>query len=110
MNDSGLQREIAAISTEAMDLGMAMDELATFVRSHPVDHSATAWMIRKGAEEFKRLSSRLGSLSPETPSTDSQVLPPPNSLCSSRLHGGRLVKTFRAERAERVLTSWLEWR
>ena len=76
MNDSGLQREIAAISTEAMDLGMAMDELATFVRSHPVDHSATAWMIRKGAEEFKRLSSRLGSLSPETPSTDSQVLPP----------------------------------
>ena len=76
MNDSGLQREIAAISTEAMDLGMAMDELATFVRSHSVEHPSTAWMIRKGAEEFKRLSSRLGSLSPETPSTDSQVLPP----------------------------------
>ena len=76
MNDSGLQREIAAISTEAMDLGMAMDELATFVRSHPVDHSATAWMIRKGAEEFKRLSSRLGSLSPEPPVQIPKCCPP----------------------------------
>ena len=76
MNDSGLHKEIAAITKEAMDLGMAMDELATFVRSHSVEHPSTAWMIRKGAEEFKRLSSRLSSLSPETPSTDSQVLPP----------------------------------
>ena len=67
MNDFCLHKEIAAISTEAMDLGMAMDELATFVRSHPVEQPSTAWMIRKGAEDFKRLSSRLSSLSPETP-------------------------------------------
>ena len=76
MNDSGLQKEIAAITTEAMDIGMAMDELATFVRSHPVDHPTTAWMIRKGAEDFKRLSGRLSSLSPEASSSDPQVLPP----------------------------------
>ena len=63
MNDSCLHKEIAAIRTEAMDLGMAMDELATFVRSHSVEHPSTAWMIRKGAEDFKRLSSRLSSLS-----------------------------------------------
>ena len=76
MNDSCLHKEIAAIRTEAMDLGMAMDELATFVRSHPVEHPSTAWMIRKGAEEFKRLSSRLGSLSPEPPVQIPKCCPP----------------------------------